>query len=312
MVRQVLRASLAAILAAFACVTVNLSPVHAAGGLTLSPTLKDITLGPGLLETTSEVVLTNNTAQTVRAKLKLVDLKALGEFGGTSLQQAGLPDSYNLANWMSLPGGDSVTINANQTVTVKVAIANRPDLTPGGHYGAVIVSADSEGVKGNVNISQQVVSLLFVKKLGGEKYGLDLKEMLLDQAGGRLPQSAKLSFTSTGNVHAVPRGYVAVTDPKGKLVAKGIINPDSLLVLPGGSRQFITTLQTVANSRTSGQYKVTAYFRYDGTDTFQTQSIYFTRAGTSPAALVATALGALVLLTLTVYVVRRYMRRPKK
>ena len=280
MVQQVLRTSLAAIVAAFVCLAVSVPPVRAAGGLTLSPPLKEITLGPGILETTTDLILTNNTAQAVHVQLKLVDLKALGNFGGNSLDKAGLPDAYNLANWMTLPGGDTVMIPASQTQRIKVMITNRSDLTPGGHYGAVIVTAAStDTVKSNVGISQQLVSLVFVKKLGGEKYGLRLNEMLADQVKGQLPQSVKLNFASTGNVHVTPRGYIEVTDPKGKLVAKGIINPDSSLILPGASRQLNTVLQSVASSGAVGQYKITAHYRYDGEEDFQVQSVYFTRSG---------------------------------
>lgn len=314
MAQRVLRASIAAFIAAFACLAVYVPSADAAGGLTLSPPLKDITLGPGLLETTTEVTLTNNTTQAVRTQLKLIDLKALGEFGGSSLGQAGLPDAYNLANWMSLPGGDTVTIPAGQTVRIKVVITNRSDLAPGGHYGALVVSADSTGAsKGNVSISQQLVSLVFVKKLGGEKYGLHLQEMLVDQARGQLPQSVKLNFASTGNVHVIPRGYIEVTDPSGKLVAKGIINSDSSLVLPGVSRQLTTALQSVNDSSATGQYKITAHYRYDGEEDFQVQSVYYTRSGIPRTLLLgAKIVAAIVLAGLAAYVVKRKVRRFKK
>lgn len=314
MVQRVLRAFIAAFIAAFACLAVYVPSTHAAGGLTLSPPLKDITLGPGLLETTTEVALTNNTAQAVQTQLKLVDLKALGDFGGTSLDKAGLPDAYNLANWMSLPGGDRVTIPANQTVRIKVMITNRSDLAPGGHYGAVVVTADSVATpKSNVSISQQLVSLVFVKKLGGEKYGLRLKEMLVDQVRGSMPQSVRLNFASTGNVHVTPRGYIEVTDPKGKLVAKGIINSDSSLVLPGVSRQLTTAMQPVNNSSATGQYKITAHYRYDGEEDFQVQSVYFTRSGFPQSFLLAAgALVGGVLILATFFLVRKIIRKPKR
>lgn len=313
MIQRVARASIAAFIAAFACLAVYVPSTHAAGGLTLSPPLKDITLGPGLLETTTVIALTNNTPQAMLTQLKLVDLKALGTFGGDSLDKAGLPDAYNLANWMTLPGGDNVIIPANQTINIKINISNRSDLTPGGHYGAVIVTADSADTKsGNVSLSQQLVSLVFVKKLGGEKYGLKLKEILADKGNGHLPKSVKLSFFGTGNVHVTPRGYIEVTDPKGKLVAKGIINLDSSLVLPGATRQLVTNLQTVANSNQPGQYKVTAYYRYDGEEKFQTQSVYFTRSGIPQALLfAAAALGAALLVAVAVYAVSKRIRRNK-
>jgi hypothetical protein len=314
MVRSVQKAFIAAVLAAFACLLVSIPPTYAAGGLTLSPPLKDIILSPGLLETSADILLTNNTSQQVKAQLKLVDLRSLGDFGGNSLDKAGLPDEYNLANWMTLPSGSEVTIPANQTVVAKVTITNRSDLTPGGHYGAVIVTTGSgTAPKSNVSISQQVVSLIFVKKLGGEQYGLDLKKMLVDQDKGDLPRSVSLNFASTGNVHVIPRGYIEVTDPKGKLVAKGIINPDSLLVLPGATRQLMTSLQPVANSSVSGQYKITAHYRYDGTDEFQTQSLYFSRSGI-PRTLILSILGVTlaIFIAAVTYALKKKIHKFKK
>jgi hypothetical protein len=250
----------------------------------------------------------------VKAQLKLVDLRSLGDFGGNSLDKAGLPDEYNLANWMTLPSGSEVTIPANQTVVAKVTITNRSDLTPGGHYGAVIVTTGSgTATKSNVSISQQLVSLIFVKKLGGEQYGLDLKKMLVDQDKGDLPRSVSLNFASTGNVHVIPRGYIEVTDPKGKLVAKGIINPDSLLVLPGATRQLMTSLQPVANSNVPGQYKITAHYRYDGTDEFQTQSLYFSRSGI-PRTLILSILGVTlaIFVAAATYILKKKIHKLKK
>lgn len=292
---KISRVSLALITALVAVAGIQVPGVYAANGITLSPPLKDLTLGPGLLEANSDISLTNNTAQQVRAQLKLVDLKALGEFGGTSLDKAGLPDSYGLANWMELPGGDTVLIPSGQTVKAAVKILNKSDLTPGGHYGAVIVTTDSaDSVKSNVSISQQLVSLVFVKKLGGEKYGLDLKAMLAEEKG-RIPETLKLDFASTGNVHVIPRGYVEITDPKGKLISKAIINPDSSLVLPGQTRQFVALMQPVASSNVPGQYKITAYYRYDGTEEFNSQSLYFSRSGIPAHLKIAAVLAAVII-----------------
>lgn len=267
-------AVLLALCLCFIITLVNTGSTYAANGLTVSPPLKEITLGPGLIETTTEVILQNNTSQQISAHLQLVDLKALGTYGGTSIDKAGLPDKYDLANWMTLPDGDTLTISSGQTVKAKVKIMNRSDLTPGGHYGAVIItSSGSGGVKSDVNISQQIVSLLFIKKLGGEVYGLHLGQMTYK--GSDIPQEITLPFSATGNVHVVPRGYIEVTDPAGKLISKGIINQDSSLILPGSTRQFVTLMQPISAANKPGRYKITAYYRYDGQNEFTKQTMYF-------------------------------------
>lgn len=253
--------------------------VFAKNGITVSPPLKEITLGPGLLETSSDISIENNTAAPVVASLKLVDLKDLGEFGGSNLSQAGLPEKYKLANWLSLPEGDNVKIGSNESVKVKVKITNRQDLSPGGHYGAIIITTSADGSKNeNVSLSQQLASLLFVKKTGGEHYGMELTS-LTPNSSVRIPDSIALNFKNTGNTHVVPRGFVEVTDPKNRLVAKAIINPDSVFILPEQSRSLTALFKPVANSGgISGRYTITAYYRYDGQEQFSTKSVYFNQS----------------------------------
>lgn len=277
----------------------------AAKGISISPPLKEIVISTGLIQATTDVVVTNNTDKELGSTVKVVDFKALDEFGGISLGEVGVPLSkYNLANWMSLPGGNNVALPKGQPATIQVNIDNRSDLAPGGHYGAVVVTASSpnSGDGNKVSFKQQLVSLIFLKKLGGEKYGLELNNIKV-KAETDLPSLASLKFASTGNVHVVPRGYVLVTDPKGKTVAKGIINPESTLVMPGNSRQFETILQPVGSSSTQGSYKVTAYYRYDGKSQFASKSVTYVRSAWSPKliiGLIITGVAALIIVVIIV------------
>lgn len=246
----------------------------ATGGLSLSPPLQEVTLGPGLLQANIDVTLKNTTGIPVNASYKLIDLKALGTYGGSTLDQAGLPDKYNLANWMTLSAGDTQTISGEETVTIKIAIDNRSDLAPGGHYGALVITTRSgDSTKSSVSLNQQIVSFIFVKKLGGEKYGLDL-ESLTPNSLSSIPDTVALHFKNTGNVHVMPRGYIEVINPSGTLVSKGIINPESTFVIPETSRKFVTTMQSVSNDRPGGRYTVTVHYRYDGQEEFLSKSIF--------------------------------------
>src|SRR5487761_1708583 len=115
----------------------NLVSANSPNGIKVSPPLKDITFGPGLLQANTTVSLTNNTEYSYKASIKLVDFKSLNENGGVSLEQAG--SKYGLANWMSLDGSNDISIGSGQTVNLKIIIDNRNDLSPGGHYGAVLI-----------------------------------------------------------------------------------------------------------------------------------------------------------------------------
>lgn len=264
---------------------INASLVSAAesqptAGLTISPSLKEITLSSGLLQAKTTVTLTNKTGRDLTGNIRLVDFAALNEAGGVSFGEAGIPLSkYGLANWMVLPGGNKVTLPNGQATTIILNVDNRTDLTPGGHYGALVVSTnnpDAAPSANKVGFKQELVSLLFVKKLGGEKYGLELESLSTGEKNTS-PNSVQLRFKSTGNVQVTPRGYVTVTDPGGKIISKGIINPDSTLVLPESSRTFTTLMQSTGSSSKNGKYTITAYYRYDEQSQFRTKSIYVNR-----------------------------------
>lgn len=252
------------------------------GGVTLSPSFKELTLGPGLLEAKTTVSVRNTTNKELTAQIRLVDFSALDEFGGVSLSQVDAPLSeYSLAKWMSLPNGTLLTLPRNQDVNIPITIRNDNELSPGGHYGAAIisVSSDQKLVANEIAFKQELASLLFVKKTGGETYGLEL-ESIKPENLPNIPKTVSLKFKSTGNVHVVPRGYIELTDPKGMVVAKGIINPESTLVMPDTSRQFVAIIEPIAESKVKGEYKLTAYYRYDGLEEFQSQTISFRRGST--------------------------------
>jgi hypothetical protein len=282
-------------------------------GLTISPSQKEITLSSGLLVATTTVSFTNNTSASVVGTIRILDFKTLDETGGLLFSQAGVSLSkYGLANWMTLPNGPTINVLSGKSVDIPVHIDNRADLAPGGHYGAVVITLGAPAVTGSnkAGFKQELVSLLFVKKLDGAVYSLQLQSLKAD-SHDRIPLIATTRFQNSGNVHVVPRGYVTVTDSAGKLLAKGTINPDSTILLPGTTRQLLTTLQPIATSHQSGHYKLTAYYRYDEQQTFSSSSISITGT-TANHLLVWTSIAAVVLLAIGLFLLRRYLQHSRK
>jgi hypothetical protein len=265
-------------------------------GLTISPSIKDLTLSSGLIEANSNVTVTNNTGIDLVGTISVVDFQSVGDTGGIVLGQAGLPKGkYGLANWMSLPNGNSVSLPKGQATTVKVNIENRADLAPGGHYGAVVISTSSAGAGGSntIKFKQELTSLLFVKKLGGEQFGLQLQSLNADTVKD-VPGTVTLKFGSTGNVYVVPRGYIDVTDSRGTLLSKGVINPESTLVLPETHRSFTTTLHSVSGKPLPDSYTVTAYYRYDGQASFASKSVNIVHHTSSVFFIITASVTALI------------------
>lgn len=269
--------------AAIALLAVPLPGIYAqestAKGVTVSPSFKELIIGPGLVEAKTSITVRNDTGKDLTGRIRLVDFDALGEFGGITFTEDGtMATQYGLAKWMSLPDGDTVQLPNGKNVEVPITIRNDDGLTPGGHYGAAIVT-----VSGDQNLSsdklvfkQELASLFFVKKTGGETYGLELESFNAENLPS-ITSDITMKFKSTGNVHVVPRGYIEVTDPRGIVVSKGIINPESTLALPGKSRQFKTTMQQIAKPRLWGTYTINVYYRYDGKDGFDKQTLTFKR-----------------------------------
>jgi hypothetical protein len=162
---------------------------------------------------------------------------------------------------------ETVTIQPKQTTIINANILNLPDLSSGGHYGAIMISLNSaESTKTNnaVSIHPIASSLLFVTKLGGDTHKLSLQDVSMKRKLFGLPNSVDLRFRNTGNTHLTPRGVVTVKNSSGKLISKGIINDNSGVVLPGTYRRFSVPLQLADSGHSFGRYKLEVDFRFDG------------------------------------------------
>lgn len=261
-------------IALFACVALPVSADTTGGGITITPAFQDIVLDQTGQEVEFFATVTNDTTNPVTLRLSVLDFGSLDESGGVAFLGASndLERKYSLASWMR-PEKDVVTTVPGETQKIKVTIENRDSLGPGGHYGALTFTTEdvtqSDG-NNNIAVKQLFSSLVFVKKIGGEIYSLDLSEKEFSYNLMRLPEKIRLRFRNDGNIHLVPRGIVTVTDPLGRLVAKGIINEESALILPETFRTYVTTLKPLVWSFIPGRYTMIIAYRFDGKDDFTT------------------------------------------
>lgn len=250
------------------------------GGLTLNPMFQEISLEQRDSQKDFSVSLTNNTDALMTLRLSLLDFGSLDESGGVAFLGASndLEKKYALASWMR-PEKDTVTLAPGESQKIKVMIENRDSLSPGGHYGALVFRAGDDafdGTKTNeVAINQLFSVLVFAKKAGGEIYQLDLKEEDYTKNIFSLPETVRLRFENSGNVHLVPRGTVTIIDPLGRLVSRGVINEESGLILPETFRSYPTRLRSLVWSFFPGRYSIIIAYRYDGKDDFSFQNITF-------------------------------------
>lgn len=248
------------------------------GALSVSPLFTDVSIRES--EPSQEFFLTvaNRTLEPVVLRLSLVDFGSLNESGGIAFlgKEASGTNRYALASWIT-PEKDVVTLLPDTEEKLRFTLENRESLSPGGHYGAVLFAVESEGADQEVrdpavSVNSTFSSLVFAKKEGGMLRELSLKDWSVDESSllSGLPSKTLLRFQNSGNVDLTPRGRIVLTDPLGRMVAKGIINEDSSRILPESFRMYPSKLAVLSPSLVPGSYILSAEYRFDGQEEFET------------------------------------------
>lgn len=250
-------------------------------GVTISPAFQQVSIGQNESEHPVTFRITNNESVPQTYDLAAADFNTLGESGGlffVGTNPTALQKKYGLAKWFSLPDS-SITVQPGQTQTLTAQIQNLPDLAPGGHYGALMLSQASDtGVAANkINLHPVASSLLFVTKLGGDIHSLQLIKVTTDRNLFKLPSAVTLRFYNDGNTHVVPRGVIKLSTPGGKLVSRGIINENSNIILPQTHRQIYVPLSKFAGASAASKYVLAVDFRFDGFDVYREYKTSFWR-----------------------------------
>jgi hypothetical protein len=272
------------------------APTRTAHGITITPAFQQVTIKPGETEHPLKLSVTNNEATTQTLELSAADFNTLNDTGGllfVGANPTALQKKYGLAKWISLPE-KQLSLAPGQTASIDAKILNLPDLTSGGHYGAIMISAGGQNQNASNRVSLHPVasSLLFVTKTGGDTHKLSLSDVTINHSLFHLPGSVTLRFHNDGNTHLIPRGTVTLTNSKGKLISKGIINDNSGIILPETFRKYFVPLQSVSHTGFPGRYTIKVDFRFDGIDQFREfkKSFLFIPAGTIIASVLIIAI----------------------
>ena len=246
MQRFVFRSSIAVLLSLFIMLLV---PERAlAKNIVIEPAYQTVDLNKG--ETVeAEITLKNNTDKAITFNLFTLNFSqnesGVIEFIGKDTTNY----SYALASYISLPQ-DSITVEAQSTDTVTVTISDRQDLSPGGHYAAVVAQAEgTENVKSATQFTPALASLLLLRKTGGEIFNLSLKDVSWPDRFMHLfyPKNVALTFQNEGNIHIIPRGRIEVYDTFGRLTHKGVLNTASKYIFPSSRRTIEVPISRVAS-----------------------------------------------------------------
>jgi hypothetical protein len=219
------------------------------GSLRISPAYIEITLTKPDEQQKLAITLTNNSSHPITLEMFPLDFNQSDVNGTIGFPTSPGSYSYSLASFLSLEA-DSVTIEPNKAKVFTVLVRNRPDLSPGGHYAAIIGRITSGGSREfSANVAPSISSLIFLRKTGGERYNLSLNQAdQKDTISLFYPKTIRLQFQNEGNIHLVPYGVLEIKDSFGRVLKRGILNTSSFMVMPESRRNIVVSLDTIEQS----------------------------------------------------------------
>ncbi len=299
---MMLKRCLSVLIVCAGVMAVHSSLAVAAGpqGVTVSPAFQQVSILAGETQHPVSFTITNDEPVAQTFNLSAADFNTLGESGGlffVGTNPTALQKKYGLAEWFSLPQS-SITLQPKQSQTIQAEILNLPGMAAGGHYGALLLSAETGQTAqgGNVSLHPIASSLMFVTKTGGDVHSLLLNSVSSDRSLFKLPSSVSLRFYNNGNTHVVPRGVIKLTTAGGKLIAQGIINQDSNIILPQTYRQLHVPLTKFAGASAISKYDLKVDFRFDGISQYREYRSSFWRIDPGLLGGLAMAAGAALIL----------------
>lgn len=216
----------------------------AKGSLQIAPSLTEVVLGENDAEKTIEFNIKNNSEEEISLEIFPVKFHPVGDYGRIGFEGLGTYD-FPLVSYF-VPRESTIELSPGEKRKIQAVIYNRSDLTPGGHYVALVsrlISKDTENRGSSFNPA--LSSLVLIRKTGGERFNLSLKDTNFPRGSVEFfyPEKMTLLFQNEGNIHVVPYGRIEIKDMFGRLTHKGIINTGSLNVLPSSRRYLTVDLQ---------------------------------------------------------------------
>lgn len=213
-----------------------------AASVTVLPSYKDIHINKDK-QVETEIFLINNSPKDLIFHSEIMNFGAGDANGGINLGSTLNTNKYNLAEFSTL-STDTLYLKPGAKKSVIVTIFNNSDFSPGGHYGAVVFTLKNPDNSENVAVEQQILSLLFVDKVGGD--GAKISTVKIDFARSlfTLPREAEVIIANDGNVHASPEGTLQLKNPRGKILSTSVLNSANGKILPETIRKFVLSIST--------------------------------------------------------------------
>ena len=250
-------------------------------GLAVSPAVNNIQLKAGQNTTTITENIANITNTNLAVYISTKDFSALNSSGSIGFYGSNYKistNSHELSSVIELPVNE-IYIEAHKSQSVTITINNLSTLSPGGHYAALLFTPFiSRNIQTNnqINVQPAVASLIFLTTAGGGVKEIKSSGLSVASIGFTLPKNAYLLLSNTGNIQLTPYGIATLTDYRGVILSRDIINSNSGLILPSTSRLFNISFNNINDYlKPPGIYKIQIKYRYEGSSSYQTINKYF-------------------------------------
>jgi len=281
------------------------------GDFVVGPGKHEIRINPG--ETSVKSITVTNRYDTERIfSIEIEDFTSPNK-GDNSGQVHLLGEEkgpYSLKDYL-IPDETSFVLQSGDRATIRVEIKIPEDATPGGLYGAVIIShkstdpleiARENEVNSGIAFRSRIASLFFVR-INGDVF--EEGELINFNSDKKIYKSGPIKFNFTynnsGSVYVNPYGVLEIKNLYGTLVEK--INVSPYYVMPGAER---LTTKIFDREFTMGRYKATLKLNRGYGDIIDEKTVVF---WVLPIKMVAGILIGLFLLLVIIRAIRNWFKK---
>jgi hypothetical protein len=220
------------------------------GGVTVTPAALTLTLKKGTEAAHSNFTIANSYRTEVALHFSFAQ----------PVQTPGARSA--LSNVQITP--QDVVVPAGASAVQTVTLTDSSSLAPGSQQLELVMTQQIAPGAGTVSIVPSIRLPLATVKEEGAVTSFAAAVQNTPAFSLTIPPAVLIVVRNTGNMAAVPRGYVSITDPRGREVSKGVLNTGSQAVTPGNSLRLSTHMVMVDHPWPPGPYHVQVFYGSGG------------------------------------------------
>lgn len=229
-------------------------------GLTITPATLTLSVPKGETDKTTTFTLSNHYPRPVTIRFAFE-------------ARTGSPSSTNPGSYLKL-AQDVVTIDANGSFTQTILFRDETSVTPGSHQADLVITQIAAQTS-DVSVQPSVRMPVVLVKEDGAISSIALTKLSGSGFHLTMPESLTATISNTGNMIAIPRGFVQISTIGGSVIRKGVLNTSSFAVSPSGNVALATPLNALNAALWPGFYKTTVSYGLGGGQASASVSSWF-------------------------------------